>query len=146
MLDDHQDHEPQGHQLFDDDVQRTENECIGDPLLLDKPPGTTRIYMQNVNGFHLGPASTYCAAMEHLRDMEVDHAMFCEHKLDTTKPKVTPLMYQHSQRVFGLGAFRLKAASSQIPYESNYKPGGTMSVSVGHITGRIKEQGRDPLG
>ncbi len=68
------------------ECEREKNVPIGDRLDLDKPPGTTRIYMQNVNGFQLTPGGTYATACQHLKDMDVDHAMFCEHKLDTTKP------------------------------------------------------------
>ena len=68
-------------EIPEEELQRMLNEPIGDVLQVDKQNGITRMYFQNVNGFNLGPFESYYAALEHLKAMEVDHAMFCEHKL-----------------------------------------------------------------
>jgi len=119
---------------------------IGDALLPSKPCGTTRIYMQNVNGLQLGPLETFHSACEALKEIEVDHAMFCEHKLDTTKPRVHNLLHERAREVFGLKGCCLKAASSPVPFHGHWKPGGTMSLTTGPITGRLIETSADALG
>jgi hypothetical protein len=40
----------------------------------------------------------------------------------------------------------LQTATSSIPAEKFYKPGGTMLLAQGNVVGRIKERGSDPLG
>ena len=131
---------------IDLELQQTKNEPIGDALQVDKQPGITRLYFQNVNGFNLGPFESYYAALEHLQNMEVDHAMFCEHKLDTTKPYVTTKLYEIARKRFGSGAFKIQTASSSIPFATSYKPGGTMSLTVGALSSRVVSQGKDYMG
>jgi hypothetical protein len=40
----------------------------------------------------------------------------------------------------------LQTATSLIPADKFYKPGGTMLLAQGNVVGRIKERGSDPLG
>lgn len=113
---------------------------------MDKLDGITRIYFQNVNGFNIGPLESYYTAMEHLQAMEVDHAMFCEHKLDTNCKDVRDKMYDITCRRFGSGCFKLHYASSNVSFDRTYKPGGTMSVTIGSLASRVITQGADHMG
>lgn len=70
-----------------------DNFGIGDPMTLPKSHMITRIYFQNVNGITLTTPGTWDVTCEHIRDMEVDVALFAEHKLDTTQPQVTKKLY-----------------------------------------------------
>ena len=40
----------------------------------------------------------------------------------------------------------LTSASSSVPSQNFYKPGGTMIMTVGNYSGRVLKQGADPLG
>ena len=68
--------------------QMKKNDTIGDCLSLPKDPSLTQFYVQNPRGFTLGKYGSLAATLEHIKSMEVDHAMFPEHNLDTTQYKV----------------------------------------------------------
>ena len=54
---------------------------IGDPMILPKPPNTTRIHFQNVNGINPTNYGTICTAW---KEIEADIILVNETKLDTT--------------------------------------------------------------
>ena len=68
---------------------RQQNKTIGEPISIPKAKEHTRFYVQNVRGLSLGDKGSLTTALEYLKVMQVDHAMFQEHHLDTTKPLVT---------------------------------------------------------
>ena len=124
----------------------TQNIYIGDTLSLPKDVNTTRIYCQNVNGITLSALGTWDITCEHIRDMEVDIALFMEHKLNTSQPKVMQQLYADARNIFGLGTFTINATSTPIPSPTTYKPGGVLSLTTGDIKGRVLESGQDPFG
>ena len=126
--------------------QLLRNSYIGNTLSLPKEANTTRIYCQNVNGITLYNPGTWITTCEHLRDMEVDVAMLMEHKLDTSQPSVMKRLLDGGRQVFNTGAFTITATSTPIPAASMFKPGGTLSLTMGDTKGRILENGQDPLG
>ena len=74
----------------------------------------------------------------------MDVAMLMEHKLDTSQPSVMKRLYDGGRQVFNTGAFTINA--TPIPAASMFKPGGTLSLTMGDTKGRILENGQDPLG
>ena len=129
-----------------EDTPPGNNFYIGDTLALPKPSTTTRIYFQNVNGITLANPGTWDMTCSHIRDMEVNIAMFAEHKLDTTQARVLKKLYDEPKRIFGLGAYSITAASTTIASPTMYKPGGVLLLANGGIKGRIQKTGSDALG
>jgi hypothetical protein len=101
--------------------------------------------MQNVNGFDAHNEGTYHHALLTMKSMEIDHAMFVEHKLDTRKPKLRYRLDDITRKVFGMGQYKLNLASAPMAFQSHFKPGGTMSITTGKLVSRIAEQGADDL-
>ena len=112
-----------------------------------KPPNTTRIYGQNVNGIALdqlgGDFTNLCSIV---RESQIDIAGFSEHKLDTTKFLVQQICHNTVKETFPGSASKLVLASSQFQFEGNYKPGGTLLLSTGDIMSRLIDSGKDAMG
>ncbi len=112
---------------------------------LPQPDNSNRFYSGNVNGI------TYTQAGNAMRDhceeqhhMEADVRGYIEHNLDTTNFRVREMF--HKTTKLANPHYVLTMASSTIPAATTYKPGGTASIAMGDITGRIREQGSDDLG
>jgi hypothetical protein len=129
-------------------IMTVQNQRINNPWgdeLREKPDGITRIYSINVNGINIdrrgGKFNSICAAMK-----EIQGDIFCgqEHNLDVTQPRVRRTLYdtaqQHWQRL------RLIIGTTPIQYSTAYKPGGTLMLATGDITGRILAQEQDKWG
>ena len=122
----------------------TENNPWGDELL-EKGINVTRVYSLNVNGLSVdrrgGRFEDLCKVA---KEVQADIICCQEHNLDTTKHNVRSILYdtvrQHWNRLC------LISGTTPISFETNYKPGGTMMVSVGDITGRIAVQSHDKWG
>jgi exonuclease III len=125
-------------------TNQRENKYWGDELQ-EKEQGMMRIYSINVNGLSIdrrgGKFSDICSAIK-----EVQCDIFCgqEHNLDTTQAIVRKILYdtakQHWERL------RLNLGTSPIEYKTQFKPGGTFMLTVGHTTGRTIEQTQDKWG
>ena len=89
---------------------------------------------------------TWDITCSHLRDLEVNIALFAEHKLDTTQPCVLKRLYEDPQKIFELGSFTINATSTPIQSPTMYKPGGVISLVHSGIKGRILTSGCDALG
>ncbi len=126
--------------------QLKKNDTIGDCLSLPKDPSLTRFYVQNPRGFTLGHSGSLAATLEHIKSMEVDHAMFPEHTLDTTQYRVRAGIHRQATRHFGFGEYKVVTGSSTVQAHTYYKPGGTMSLTVGQLKGRVIDSGADDLG
>ena len=117
----------------------------GDPLTQQKDPTHTRIYCQNVNGFKLDPEggqfSSFCKIHQ---EIQADISCCQELNLDTTQHPVSAIMHKTIKRHWQRS--RLSMGSSPIPFSSQYKPGGTMIMATGSVTGRIQQAGKDPWG
>ena len=125
-------------------TNQRENKYWGDELQT-KEQGMMRIYSINVNGMSIdrrgGKFSDICSVIK-----EVQCDIFCgqEHNLDTTQAIVRKILYdtakQHWERL------RLNLGTSPIEYKTQFKPGGTFMLTVGHTTGRTIEQTQDKWG
>ena len=122
------------------------NVYIGDTLSLPKNINTTCIYCQNIHGITLSTPETWEVTCEHLLDMEVDTALFMEHKLNTSQPRVSKQLYDTTKNIYGLGTFTINATSTPISSSTTYKPGGVLSLVTGDIKGRVLDTQQDPFG
>jgi hypothetical protein len=74
----------------------------------------------------------------------IDIIGIAETKLDTKMPCVVHTCHQSVRRHFDDS--KLIMASSKRSYGSTYKPGGTLQLSRGSITGRVVASGIDDMG
>ena len=120
------------------------NEPWGD-VIGEKAQDITRMYCINLNGITLdnkgGKFDTVCRCM---KEIQADIFSGQEHKLDTTQSAVRTIMYdtarQHWERQ------RVVMGTTPIPFEKTHKPGGTIMITTGALTSRIKKQVRDKWG
>jgi exonuclease III len=126
------------------DNMRT-NSSWGDQILEQKPDNATRIYCQNVNGFKLdkegGQYSSFCKIHQ---EVQADISCCQEINLDTTQNQVKTILHATTQRHWKRS--RLSMGSTPIAFTGQYKPGGTLILSTGSITGRIHLAGTDKWG
>ena len=121
-----------------------ENAAWGDELK-EKQPDTTRIYVINLNGLQLdargGKFDTVCRVLK-----EVQADVFCgqEHNVDVTQSPLRTIIFdtarQHWER------HRVAIGTTPIPFKTPFKPGGTMIMTTGSLTGRLKKQVKDKWG
>jgi hypothetical protein len=110
-----------------------------------KGDNITRIYAINLNGLQLddkgGKFDSVCRSVK-----EIQADVFCgqEHNVDTTQAKLRHILFdtasQHWERN------RLVIGTSPIPFSTPFKPGGTLVMTVGSLTGRLFKQERDKWG
>ena len=82
--------------------------------------------------------------MEEMKRMQVDVTCLYEINLDTTNHGVKSKMHKNSRQIFDHS--RLTMSSSTIPSANDFKPGGTLMLAQGHVTGRITSSGEDDMG
>jgi len=130
--------------LLSQEVQA--NQAIGNRLALPKDDNCTRIHLQNINGTNTQEHGDWKSNCELWREMEVDVALVCEHKLDTRQGHVLNALYKGAQSVFGMGTFTLKAATTEGNTAYSRKPGGVLGMIMGPAKGRFLESIEDELG
>ena len=121
-----------------------ENHHWGDELK-EKHDGILRVYCINANGINIdrrgGKFNNICEAMKEIRG---DIICIQEHNLDTTQARVRKTLYdtanQHWQRL------QMGVGTTPMQYHTAYKPGGTMMLAMGDVTGRIIAQQQDKWG
>ena len=122
-----------------------QNTHWGDEIQQEKGANTTRIYCQNVNGFKLdqegGQYSSFCKIHQ---EITADISCCQEINLDTTQNSVQTTMHKTIQRHWQRS--RLTMSSTPIAFSEQYKPGGTLILSTGAVTGRIHTTGSDKWG
>jgi hypothetical protein len=123
----------------------SENHPVGPPISDPKPPDTTQLYFVNPNNFALlaqgGDFDAWCQEMKRL---QTDIICAAEHNIDTTSPYACPICHEPADRTFC--SYKLELSSSAITLDSTYKPGGTMILSQGNVTGHIISSGQDHMG
>ena len=79
--------------------------------------------------------------------MEVDIALACEHKIDTTHTSNLSTMHQQATQILGQGSFKLQVASTPTTGRKfDSKLGGTMAMAIGNSKGRIISTHADEAG
>jgi hypothetical protein len=121
------------------------NEPWGDILSISKPTNTVRLFFQNVNGIKLddtgGEMVQICSALQHLN---CDIVGLCEVKLDVSKYAVKKILNTTLRRQFS--SSKCSAATSEVPFDGFYKPGGTCTLSFNNINSRYSTQFEDTMG
>ena len=96
----------------------------------------TRLYALNLNGLSLdrrgGQFDELCQVV---KEVQADLICCQEPNVDASQPMVRTIMY-HTARQHWPRA-RLSVSSTPIPFVNMYKPGGTLVLSTGNITGRL---------
>jgi exonuclease III len=117
----------------------------GDEIQHQKSAQTTRIYCQNVNGFKLDKeGGQYSSFRKIHQEIQADISCCQEINLDTTQHIVQNILHQTTKRHWERS--RLTMGSTPISFSGQYKPGGTLILSTGAITGRIHLKGTDKWG
>ena len=121
------------------------HQAIGDTMPDNKPPETTRLYIQNVNGiqFDSNGGDLNTIAMEMTRTNS-DIVALIETNIDNTKYHIRQTIYDTIKKYNKHVKYKISGTS--IPSVTSFKPGGLISWSSGNITGRIKSCSSDPLG
>jgi hypothetical protein len=121
------------------------DEWIGDEIPPHRESGSTREYFVNANGIRYGAKggemNEVCARV---LEGNIDIIGIAETKLDTKMACVIHTCHQSVRRHFDNS--KLILASSTRSYGSTYKPGGTLQLSRGSITGRVVASGNDDMG
>ena len=116
----------------------------GDPLG-EKGENVTRIYSLNLNGIALdrrgGQFDSLCSIA---KELQIDILCGQEHNVDTSQSEVRSILHQTARQHWG--RFRLGTGSTPTQFTNWYKPGGTLQLSIGNITGQITGTDQDPLG
>ena len=99
--------------------------------LQQKHPSHTRVYAINLNGLFLDR-----------RGGKVQWGQ--EHNLDTTQAHLCSILFAIANQYWERN--RLCMGTSPIPVHTPYKPGGTMMMTVGSLTGRVRTQVNDKWG
>jgi exonuclease III len=114
-------------------------------ILAPKEENVTRIYALNVNGLSLdkrgGQFDTLCIVA---KETQADILCCQEHNIDTTQAEVKRIIHQTTKQHWQWS--RISFSNSPIPFSGFYKPGGTLSMTLNHLTGRVVQQTEDKWG
>lgn len=107
--------------------------------------GSSRFLFGNKNGLQLSDGgdkfSSFC---EEAKRVYADHIGLAEPNIDDTWWATNDIIHRTMKRTFSHSC--IDTATSPIRTESLYKPGGTLSMTVGNLVGRIIDKGGDSLG
>ena len=110
-----------------------------------KPDDSSCFYFINPNGFQLNASGgTFAEICAEAKRISADHIGVSEHKLVGHQSRVKKICHNAARRKFD--HHRLVLGSSDIPTDTYFKPGGTLSLTIGSMTARIKSAGFHPLG
>jgi exonuclease III len=117
----------------------------GHDLLLPKPVHCFRTYYQNVNGTKLDTQGENLSSfLSTFDELNCDLVGLCETKLDVSKYTVKKIINQTIKTKFRSSCYA--SSTSKIPFDTDYKPGGTMTLCFGHCVSRFHSKFEDPLG
>jgi hypothetical protein len=125
-----------------------DDEWMGPTPAVEPPPHNLRIAFNNING--LG-SQQYSHTIQHIADsqrsLEIDILGITEHCINIGQPRVRNTIHTNLKKHF-LGQYILQIDSAQMTTKTAYLPGGTATLLLGNIIGRLEPNGRggDPLG
>lgn len=121
-----------------------DNEAWGDRLQ-EKPTGITRLYALNLNGLSLdqrgGQFDDLCKIG---KEVQADFICCQEPNVDAVQPRVRTILYQTARQHWNRS--KLSVGTTPTPFISMYKPGGTLVLSTGNVTGRMISTETDKWG
>ena len=136
-----------GHRLsFPDPPPVDRADFAGDPIQLQpKPDNTTRILFGNLQASRMdAPWSKFQSSLRDLVALNSDLVGLSEINVDTQRPAV--LQRLRSDLGKQVEHAHMVAGSSPVASSGIRKPGGTMSMALGNIVGRVSSTFVDPLG
>ena len=129
-----------------EDMNFANNDYVGLPITEEKGENVYRLQCGNANGLSLdangGEFGEYC---DEVNRFQSDTFGVTELNLDTTKHHIKNQLHDTSRKCF-INKCQIVYSSSTIPSENNFKPGGTLTATVGNMAGRVTGKGSDPLG
>mmetsp|Transcript_30358 Transcript_30358/g.72755 ORF Transcript_30358/g.72755 Transcript_30358/m.72755 type:complete len:2117 (+) Transcript_30358:2729-9079(+) len=135
--------------LFEEPQLSSNSEPIGDPLPCletNSSTLTSRIVFGNLKGCQLDTHwSHFQTALKGLQKIRCDLVGLSEINVDTRQPAVVARLRDdlHGDCKHA----KMSMASTPLPARtSTYKPGGTMSLALGNIAGRVVKSSSDDLG
>ena len=115
----------------------TDADTVGPQLAPTKPSNVTRMYFVNVNGISYdsdgGDFNTITSTVAHY---DIDVLGISETHLDTSRRPVCEALRKAARSQLRSSHVNLVTATSSLQYPSYVKPGGTLLLSQGSITGR----------
>jgi exonuclease III len=118
----------------------------GDPLILPKPSAITRCEFRNVNGLQLDKKGYQLRdVFEQERDIEADLFGITETKLNQQNSTVTKAYHQAAKQTYGMHHAGV-LGGSDIHYDNTIRYGGTLTMAVQDIRGRVLNKISDPWG
>ena len=78
------------------------------------------------------------------KEIQADVICCQEHNLDTTQSGLRKIIYDTTHHHWTRS--RVRFATTPIPFTTQFKPGGTMMMVIGHSTGRISSTAQDHMG
>ena len=126
------------------DTPADNSSFIGNPLTTSDP-AHTRIFFGNIRGFQFrDDGSSLLPALQTFQRWNADVVCLSEHNVDSCQAAVRHRVHEDVRSVFEHSSHVL--SSSPIPMASTVKRGGTFSVVVSDMVGRLIRSVRDRLG
>ena len=120
-------------------------EYTGDIMQEDKPPNTTRIYFQNLNGLKWNTnGGTWPVICQAMAGIHADIACFSEINQDTAKFQIREKMNEIARIQFD--HVTMVTATSNRKVKRAYKPGGTAMLTMQDTVAYSKEPTMDRMG
>ena len=122
------------------------NEYFGDKLTT-KPNGNLRIISLNINGLDLGKGEhSLLQLCPNLQDKGVDLLCLTETNVNWQRHHLVQRFSTTLKTASPKQKISLCTSNSSLPWNSNYKPGGTTIIALGNISSTIITKGEDPHG
>ena len=107
----------------------------------------TRLFYININGIDNGNRDhSLLYLCQHLQEVGVDIISLTETNVHWKRPHVTSNFKRILQDTWSEGSIGTCTSESNISWDSNYKPGGTVMISLHKITSATINKGEDPSG
>ena len=81
-----------------------------------------------------------------MREIQADIICFQEHNLSTEQPQIRNTLHRIVKKTWPLSKPKLVIAQSPVQYPSPSKPGGTLQIITGNLTGNVILAHADVLG
>ena len=123
----------------------TANKSWGDEMIYPKQKNTFRLFSQNINGLKIDEkGGDLIPISEFLTIYQCDMVGFSEINLDVSKYKARKILTDTVNRAFDANLF--SASTSEIPFESLYQPGGTLTAVFNNPVCRVNSKYSDKMG
>jgi hypothetical protein len=138
-------HQPTRQAAFLSETNLSNNNPWGDDMICPKGKEIFRLYSQNINGLKLDNCGGDLQPIaDFINEYQCDIIGFSETNVDVSKYAVKKIITDTLNKEFD--AHHSSISTSEIPFNSFYKPGGTMTAIFNHSTSRYHIKFADPMG